>query len=281
MKPRLTPIIVDHPQRSEGWYQARLGNVTGSEGKKTFLNISDTAKGAAIRELLQVKALSAKLKETPEFLELWERPAIELLEEAGLDIPESKERQKYRQTRVAERLTGMPADPEGGYVTYDMKWGTVNETLAIAKYKLLTGNIVKEAPFMLHPEMRVGASPDGLVTERSTGLVGVIECKCLRSDNHLYEVLKKQKVPEDYMVQIHMEMWISGTDFCDFIGYDSRLPGKLDIFVQRVERDDDYIDNVLEPEIKRFLDEVDRDERWFRMMARKGFEFKGLEVAHA
>jgi hypothetical protein len=281
MKPRLSPIIVDYPQRSAEWYQARLGNVTGSEGKKTFLNVSDTAKGAAIRELLQVKALSAKLKETPEFLELWARPAIELLEEAGLDIPESKERQKYRQTRVAERLTGMPADPEGGFVTYDMKWGTVNESLAIAKYKLLTGNIVKEAPFMLHPEMRVGASPDGLVTERSTGLMGVIECKCLRSDNHLYEVLKQQKVPEDYMVQIHMEMWISGTDFCDFIGYDSRLPGKLDIFVQRVPRDDEYIDTVLEPEIKRFLDEVQKDENWFRMMARKGFEFKGLEVAYA
>ena len=149
-----------------------------------------------------------------------------------------------------------------------MKWGTVNESLTLAKYKLETGNIVKDAPFLLHPELRVGASPDGEVVERATGLAGVLEIKCLTSHRHLYEVIKKDKVPEEFMVQIHMEMWLSGTDFCDFVAFDPRLPGKLEVKIIRVDRDDAYLDNVLIPQITRFLDECDRDERFFRKMAR-------------
>lgn len=271
---RLKPIVVDAPQRSDEWFAARLGNVTGSEAKNTYLNVSTTAVNAAVRELLGVKQLSAKIKESQAYLELIEgNEPLEILKMAGMEPPESAKRKKYRQTRVAERLTGMPADLDGGFVTADMRWGEANEKLALAKYKLLTNNIVKEAPFMLHPELRAGASPDGLVVDKNTGLAGVIEIKCLRSNNHLYEIIKQNRVPEDYMVQIHMEMWISGTDFCDFIGYDSRLPGKLDVYVRRVLRDDNYIENVLEPEIRLFLEQCDKDERYFRYIANKGIKF--------
>src|SRR5690606_35195446 len=101
-----------------------------------------------------------------------------------------------------------------------------------------------------------------------TGQLGVIECKCLETHNHLYKIIKKQEIPDDYMVQIHMEMWISDRDFCDFIGYDPRVPGKLNIFIKRVWRDDYYINNVLEPEVTRFLQECDNEERYFRKLAR-------------
>lgn len=274
MLTRVKPIVIDAPQRSDKWFAARLGNVTGSEGKNTFLNISSTAVNAAIRTILGVKALSAKIKESEAYLELIENnEPLEILKMAGMEPPESAKRKKYRQTRVSERLTGMPADLDGGFVTADMKWGEVNEKYAVNKYRLLTNNIVKEAPFMLHPDLRVGASPDGLVIDAKTGLAGVLEVKCLRSNNHLYEIIRQNKVPEDYMVQIHMEMWISGTDFCDFVGYDSRLPGKLDIYIRRVLRDDDYIENVLEPEIRLFLDQCDKDEKYFRFLASKGIKF--------
>ena len=268
LTPRVKPIIIEFPQRSEEWRQARLGNVTGSDGKKTFYNISDTAKAGVIRNILEVKALSAKIKETPEFLELWNKDPLELFDEQGERIPEPKERQKYRQEIVAERLSGLSADVDK-YVTHDMKWGQVNEQLAITKYQLKTENIVKPAFFMLHPKLRAGASPDGMVIDRKTGLLGVIECKCLRTNNHLYDIIKANKIPEEYMVQIHMEIWISGRDFCDFIGYDSRVQDGLDIFIQRVERDDDYINNVLEPTIIRFLDDCKRDENYFRMKIRE------------
>ena len=278
LKPRVTPILVNFPQRSEEWRMARLGTVTGSEAKKTFLGeASDTARNAAIRQILKVGQLSAKVKTTPEFLELYTMDSVQLFELAGIPYPEPAARIMYRRLKVAERLTGMDADPDGTFITHDMKWGIISEQLAKSMYALETGNLVTEAPFMLHPDLRAGASPDGFVTERSTGLTGVIECKCLRSHNQLYDIIKANEIPEEFMVQIHMEIWISGRDFCDFIGYDSRLPKGLEIFVKRVMRDDNYIDNVLEPEVRAFLDDVKRDETYFRIKVREEIERRKKE----
>lgn len=275
--PRVKPILVNYPQRSEEWFQARLGNVTGSDGKQAFYNIGVQATNALIRDILGVKALSKAIKESEQYQELINRNSYELFEEYGQKPPEPAARLQYRRLKVAERLTGMSADPEGGFVTHDMKWGMISEQLAKTKYSLMTHNLITEAPFMLHPELRAGASPDGFVTERSTGLLGVIECKCLRSHNQLYEIIKANEIPEEYMVQIHMEIWISGRDFCDFIGYDSRLPEGLEMFVKRVERDDEYINNVLEPEIRRFLDDTKNDETFFRIKLREEIERRKKE----
>lgn len=278
----LNAIVINAPQRSAQWHGARMGNVTGSRGKDVIRHVGVTDKNALIRDILGVKQLSAKLKEDQSFLELNAMSGLQLFKLNDIDLPNNSTRIKYKQTRVSERLTGMPSDPDP-FTTKAMMWGQMNEKLAIAKYQLLTGNRVDEAFFLLHPELRCGASPDGNVTDCVTGEIGVLEAKCLNSDNHLYEIMNKQEVPEDYHVQIQMEMWMSNTDFCDFVGYDSRLPGKLDIFLKRVKRDDDFIDNVLEPEIRAFLEEVDKEERYFRMMSRKGFpfdidEFRGVKA---
>lgn len=266
----IKPIIVNAPQRSLEWHQARLGNLTGSDAEKAFLSASVETKNAVIRAITGKKQLSAGYKETDEYLDLFNLNSKDFFakcDELGIKLPETKERMMYRRTRVAERLTGLPSK-EDGFVTQAMKWGTANEVLALAEYKRLTRNIVEDAPFMLHPTLRAGASPDGLVIDRKTGQLGVLENKCLESHNHLYKIVKKQEVPNDYIVQIHMEIWISDRDFCDFIGYDPRLPGQLQIFVKRVWRDDNYINNVLEPEVTRFLEECKRDEMYFRRLSK-------------
>ena len=266
-------IEIRDEQGSDGWHRARLGNVTGSEAKKVIRKFTDTDRDKVIRSLLDVKMLSAKLKTTDEFLDLcakWEESPLEMFEQAGVWPPESMERLMYRRTRVAERLTGMESNPV--FNTKAMQWGSYSEPLARAKYQLITHNQVDEAYFMLHPELRCGASPDGKVTDIKTGELGALEIKCLETHNHLYKIMKQRKMPMDYFVQVQMEMWIMDVDFCDFVGYDSRLKGKLDIFIDRIERDDDFIDNVLEPEIRAFLEEVGKDERYFRYVMDKGFD---------
>ena len=266
-------IEVKEPQRSRGWIQARLGNVTGSDAEKVIRTFTDSDRDKAIRKILDVKLLSAKLKTSDEYLQLldvWERSPLELFESAEMRPPESMTRMQYRRTRVAERLTGL--ETLQMFSTAAMKWGEYSEPLARAKYQLLTRNLVDEAYFTLHPQLRCGASPDGKVTDIETGELGVLEIKCLETHNHLYKIMKQRKMPRDYFVQVQMEMWIMDVDYCDFVGYDSRLKGKLDIFVERIERDNDFIDNVLEPEIIAFLEEVDRDERYFRYVMDKGFE---------
>lgn len=264
-------IEIVAPQRSEQWFKARLGNVTGSQTKNVIRELTPDALAPAFRKLLGVKMLTQSVKTSQAYLELAEKNPFELAQLAEIKIPESMNRISYRRTRVAERLTGY--QEEESFASKAMVWGTINEPLAIAKYQMVTENIVDEAFFLLHPELRCGASPDGKVTDTVTGELGVLEVKCLNTHNHLYKILQTQKMPDDYFVQVQMEMWLSNVDYCDFVGYDSRLPGKLDIFIERVRRDDNFIDNTLEPEIRAFLDEVDRDERRFRALIYRGFEF--------
>lgn len=267
----INAIEITAPQRSEQWFKARLGNVTGSQAKNVIRELTPDALAPAFRKLLGVKMLTQSVKNSTAYLELLEKNPFELAELAEIKIPESMSRVSYRQTRVAERLTGYQDDEP--FASKAMMWGTINEPLAIAKYQMVTENIVDEAFFLLHPELRCGASPDGKVTDTTTGELGVLEVKCLNTNNHLYKILRTQKMPDDYFVQVQMEMWLSNVDYCDFVGYDSRLPGKLDIFIERVRRDNDFIDNTLEPEIRAFLDEVDKDERRFRAMIYRGFDF--------
>lgn len=263
-------IVVLEPQRSPEWIAARLGCATGSEAKKVIREVPATARDQAIRMALGVKQLTAKVKDSPEYLELINEDPKDLLTRMGLPIPESAERMNYRRTRVAERITGVVAEEK--FTTPAMRWGQINEPWAKAKYQLVTGNVVNEAYFLRHPELRCGASPDGNVIDRETGEIGILEIKCLESHNHLYKIIRTQKIPSEFYVQIQMEMWLANVDFGDFVGYDSRMPGKLDIFIKRVRRNDQFIDGVLEPELRIFLDECDKDEREFRALIEAGFD---------
>lgn len=209
-------------QRSSEWFEARLGKVTASR-------VADCM--------------------------AWGRP-----DKDGV-AKELQVRKSYREGIVAERLTGMPADPEP-YVTYDMKWGMANEAIAKNVYQLTYHRLVEDAPFVQHKKLMAGASPDGFVTDPKTGELGLIEIKCLRSANHLYKTIMTQEVPKDHIAQIQMQMWITGMTWCDFVAFDSRVPDGLKIFVKRVERDNEYI-KMLEAEVRKFLDECDRDFKHF------------------
>lgn len=217
----------NHEQRSSGWHEARLGKVTASR-------VSDC--------MAYYKPTKAQIA-------------------AGITPAEKGERKRYRENIVAERLTGLPADPDP-YVSYDMKWGIVNESIAKNAYQLTYRRLVEEAPFVQHAELMAGASPDGYVTDIKTGETGLLEIKCLRSANHLYKAMMTQEVPAEHIPQIQMQMWITGRLWCDFVAYDSRLPDGLKMFVKRVDRDDEYI-AYMESEVRKFLDECDRDFKHF------------------
>jgi hypothetical protein len=62
------------------------------------------------------------------------------------------------------------------------------------------------------------------------------------------------------------QLWITGRAWCDFVSFDDRLPKELQLYVQRVERDDVFIAN-LDLEVRQFLAEVDDLERQLREKA--------------
>lgn len=148
---------------------------------------------------------------------------------------------------VIERLTGKPVDH---WTSTAMQHGTEFEPMARMAYEAATGNMVDQVGFHKHPTIAyVGGSPDGLV-----GDDGGCEFKCpFNSANHLQCFLSG--MPEEHTAQVQGLMWLHGRQWWDFCSYDPRLNGPLQVYLQRQERNDEYIAK-LEAEIIKFLAEV-------------------------
>ena len=156
-------------------------------------------------------------------------------------------RTSYLWEIVIERLTGQPSDH---FSSAAMEWGSENEPRSRMAYEAHSGNMVDEVGFIKHPTLpMVGGSPDGLIDEN-----GGWESKSpFNSANHLNTILNG--MPDDHMAQIQGCMWITGRDWWDFTSFDPRMPDGLKLYVQRIERNDEYITNM-EKEIIAFSAEA-------------------------
>ena len=199
-------------QRTEEWFQQRLGKVTASR-------ISDVI---------------AKTK-------------------TGV----STSRQNYLVQLVSERLTGKKGD---SFVNQAMIDGIERESAARELYERTRGVSVTEVGFFDHPTIAMsGASPDGAVNAEEDGkYAGLIEIKCPIETTHTNTLMSKS-VPSKYMPQIQWQMSSVSPNvkWCDFISFNPNFPDTMQLFVARVERDNDYIAE-LEAEVIKFLDEVDQ-----------------------
>jgi len=63
-------------------------------------------------------------------------------------------------------------------------------------------------------------------------------------------------MPPEHMAQVQGLMWITGRQWWDFVSYDARLPAEYQVYVQRVERDEEFIAN-LEEKIDSFQADAD------------------------
>ena len=157
----------------------------------------------------------------------------------------SAKRTNYLMEVISERMTGKPIDH---YVNAAMEWGTLNEPLATMAYESLTGAMVTQPGFTHHQTVPMcGGSIDGLA-----GDDGIIEIKAPTTQTHIKTLLAKSC---EHLPQIMGYLWITGRKWCDFISYDPRMPPALQLYVQRIERDDTYIAH-LAAEVEVFLSEV-------------------------
>jgi len=160
---------------------------------------------------------------------------------------ESASRKNYRTELVVQRLTGTPSE---SFTNAAMEWGTKTEPLARVAYEVAKGCFVEQVGFIDHPTIKwFGCSPDGLVGE------GLIEIKCPNSSTHI-EYLMDGKPPAKYIPQMQCQMAVTGSRWCDFVSFDPRLPDDLQLFVVRLERDEEYI-KAMEVEVEKFLSEVE------------------------
>lgn len=135
------------------------------------------------------------------------------------------------------------------------RWGNTYEPEARAKYAEFTGLTVNECGFRVHPEIPYfGGSFDG----ETDG--GIIEIKCpydpIVHQENCNLKLNGINSSHDYYGQIQANIEVAGVDWCDFISYDQRCKPEFQMVIIRVNRDQIYIDAMLERihEAKRILD---------------------------
>ena len=85
---------------------------------------------------------------------------------------------------------------------------------------------------------RLGASSDGLAGD------GLIEIKCPKFSTH-FETLRKGGFDSTYQWQIRGQMWLYDKPWCDFVSYCPDFPINKQLYIFRVERDEDEEDKLL------------------------------------
>jgi putative phage-type endonuclease len=190
-------------QRSEAWFQIRLGKVTASRVADVIAR-TKTGFGAS--------------------------------------------RQNYMAELIVERLTGVPQE---SYINGPIQWGIDHEDEALVAYEFWRNVTTTKIGFVPHPTIAMsGASPDSLIDDD-----GLVEVKAPNSATHLDTLLGKS-IPDKYVVQVQYQMACTGRQWCDWVSFDPRMPEHLQLFVQRVHRDDVRI-GELERQVEAFLDELD------------------------
>ncbi len=156
---------------------------------------------------------------------------------------------RYAADLSIEIVSGKPhGEPPKAWV---LERGHQMEAIARRKYEARTLAFVTEAGICKTGDGLFGYSTDGLVQDE-----GLIEIKAPIDSTKIFAMLRTGDVSE-YMHQMQGGMWITGRKWCDFIMYvpDLAVVGK-DLFVKRVHRDDEFIDNMV-VELMRFRQLVD------------------------
>lgn len=156
------------------------------------------------------------------------------------------------ETYLHELVSMIVTDEAASFSSAATEWGNQHEPLARLEYEIMSGNEVSETGMFLHDSRKIGASPDGLV-----GDDGMIEIKCpFNSVNHIRTVVSGE-MPKEHMPQVQGNLWVNGRQWCDFISFDPRISGEGRLFIQRIERDENYIEN-LERRVLAFVQQLDR-----------------------
>lgn len=154
----------------------------------------------------------------------------------------SETAKSYLLEKVCEHFNGY-TEPATGQA---LDWGTELEPVAIQHYEEMTGVKVDKASFIPYDE-HYGGSPDGLILPE-----GIIEVKCpFKSANHFKHGLintpeKFKKVVPNYYYQCISNMICAGAKWCDFISFDPRVKEEYQMFIFRLELNEEEATAVKE-----------------------------------
>lgn len=263
-------IILNHPQGSQDWLQARAGVITASR----YSDAISMVNGLTGQQQIYVDALLAGKTEgeAKSAAGYKNAPTAAVVERAlaGEQVGEPSEAaKKYAWLIAFEVVSREPLDDT--FVTYAMRRGRELEPHARRVYEARTGALVEEVSLILTEDSTFGYSADGFCDDD-----GLIEVKCPLACDKLGEVWAHPETAHaEYIEQINGGLWITGRKWCDLVVYCPWLSavGK-DLFVKRIYRDDDAI-TKLEDGLMRFKRMVDANLEILRAPARMSGAPKG------
>lgn len=142
----------------------------------------------------------------------------------------SKSLEKYAMELAGQSLV---TEPEETYKSDAMQRGNDLEPEARQAYQEYSFNVVDEATFIVCDGY--GYSPDGLI-----GNDGLIEIKCPGQIVHT-KYLFEDRLPPEYKAQVMGGLLVSEREWCDFISYNPTFKDGKDLFVKRINRDEEFI----------------------------------------
>lgn len=247
-------------QRDNRWRQRRLGDVTGSrfadvlsrpsasgvfkiEGKRGEYYVAGYD-GEILGGCFATKADAEERRR--DFLAEWQKTHW------------SESAESYVDEKLAELIHCVPGDVWRSDAT---DWGTAQEPNAFEAAIPVIQSLfhqelslpVNEYAYIAHPtEPHIGCSPDGIIGDDATA-----EIKCFYNGAKWMRMRRRGIfLPPEHKPQVQGQLWVTGRKWCAFCVFDPRVIAKgLDpLLMLRIERDDDYIDNVLAPRITAFRD---------------------------
>lgn len=166
----------------------------------------------------------------------WDREVYKSGAKAGQPKPAPKSRTNYIAQVAAEIITGTA---KASVSAKALEYGTEMEPEAIAAYEARTGSMVEACGFTKHPDYPfAGASADMLI-----GRTGGGEVKCPMSIT-VHAITLRDGLPPEHIEQIQGGLWVTGRMWWDFISYNPLFPPGLDLYVQRIERDERVIERI-------------------------------------
>ncbi len=135
---------------------------------------------------------------------------------------------------------------------FAMEQGTLLEPEARPWYELTYDCEVKTAGFIVGDDNRCGCSPDGLIAGEKRGL----ELKCPQEIAAVRYAIEGE-FPEQYQMQVHGSMFVTGYDQWTFLSYHRTLP-KFVITIQRREDRMETIQQALSEFYDRFDEAFER-----------------------
>uniref|UniRef100_A0A6M3LVG4 Putative exonuclease n=1 Tax=viral metagenome TaxID=1070528 RepID=A0A6M3LVG4_9ZZZZ len=174
----------------------------------------------------------------------------------------SQTAESYLDEKLSEWINGQPADV---WKADAVEWGTANEPYAFEaalpviqeRFGQSLSTPVDECAYIHHAtEPYIGCSPDGII-----GDDGLLELKCPYSGAKWIRAKRafdrgEWTVPAENLAQVQGSLWVADRSWYAFCYFDPRVraSGLDPLLMIKVERDDDYINNVLAPRICAFRD---------------------------